>query len=1073
MNIVLLYRGVRYILINIDLAGGFYLGDWLVLPKQNLLKAFEKEIYIEPKLMEVLLCLSSSQPEVISADSLIKNCWPNQFFSDNPVHKCIARLRKALNDDARRPSYIKTIPKKGYAIISQITMVKPLNETPDSHWQDGPPYLGFNSYRVNHRHIFFGRHKATSEIKQLFNQIDASNNVLMVMGAHSVGKTSLIDSQIMPFLELPSNPFEKKIGSFLKFTISKDGEIDETNLLVKKLLADTDYKSSELLLHNDPDELKHVLFIDQLERIVINRPAEQTHAFLSCLENLIVAGKFMIITALNHEYFAEIMGFKAFQSIKKKAVVYDLLPPDQEELREIITKPVVASGLKFEYDEVNYQALDVSIINDVRNLNLALPVISHTMRELCVNKNNNNELTFAGYHRMGGLTGFIAKQFDEIYNAFEQKERNAFENRLHHLIKIDPKHPKKLYCAEVEIHSIKDKSIDRLLNELMSANLIAAKIIDGRTYISIVHEALLGQCDVFKTWIAQNRLKLSGIAEIQALHSHWLKHNKLSHYLSNNIDLLQKSQSFTLSESENLFVAKSRQKYNKNKHLKIGAMLGLVCMLFITVALLIKLNLNNQELSTTKNKAEALNVFLMKDLKEKLKPIGRLDLLEMISQQIIQYYTLQPEKSFTVASYNHLIHALNTMGEVQIKSGELEHAMTLLSESDGYVKKSLMLDVANIQTLFQSSQNHYWMGYIYYLKKEWAVTEMYWSKYLKLTIQMEQLEPDNLKWQLEHSYALNNLGTISLNLKQNALARKYLKESEQIKTKLVDKAPNNSQYVAELADTISWLANLADSENKLVEANKYNSKSLDLSKRLIEIDSGNSNWDYRLALAYYRLGRSDYDLGDLQAAGLNINQSISIMDELFLIDENNHKWIRTLINNHIVMAKLNRHNGHIDQALWHVEQGKYYYHKYSPQNKQLTREANQLLKLNTVSSLIMNDLGQKKAALTQYQKAYDHFQQNSNTDQIPVVTTAYHLYILSVLSHTAVNQFKSNSFLDKARESLLIELNNGSKVREIKGLYFMLSEADSKDELLNRLHDDIKNMKYRNPDLFKQEKSNE
>ncbi|MGJ8663820.1 MAG: winged helix-turn-helix domain-containing protein, partial [Marinicella sp.] len=185
-------------LINSNLVNGFYLGEWLVLPNQNLLKTSGTKVYIEPKLMEVLLCLSSSQPEVLSADLLIDTCWPNQYFSDNPVHKCIARLRKALNDDAKNPKYIKTFPKKGYAIISEISVVKSLKDAVEHFWQDGPPYLGFNSYQENHREIFFGRHKAISEINQLLNKIDSNHQILMIMGAHSVGKTSLIDSQIIP-----------------------------------------------------------------------------------------------------------------------------------------------------------------------------------------------------------------------------------------------------------------------------------------------------------------------------------------------------------------------------------------------------------------------------------------------------------------------------------------------------------------------------------------------------------------------------------------------------------------------------------------------------------------------------------------------------------------------------------------------------------------------------------------------------------------------------------------------------------------------------------------------------------
>ena len=90
----------------------FYLGHWQVSPVQNKLKYLEKEIYIEPKLMQVLVYLCSNAPDVISNSKLIESCWNGQYVSDNPLHKCIAQLRKVLGDTVKNPQYINHTQKR-------------------------------------------------------------------------------------------------------------------------------------------------------------------------------------------------------------------------------------------------------------------------------------------------------------------------------------------------------------------------------------------------------------------------------------------------------------------------------------------------------------------------------------------------------------------------------------------------------------------------------------------------------------------------------------------------------------------------------------------------------------------------------------------------------------------------------------------------------------------------------------------------------------------------------------------------------------------------------------------------
>jgi DNA-binding winged helix-turn-helix (wHTH) protein len=104
-----------------DATDAFTLGDWTVRPRQAVLERGEVRASLEPKHLDVLLCLVEGAGDVVSIDRLLDRCWPGEFHGDNPVHKSIAMLRKVLGDDARAPRYVATVRKRGYRIVAPIT----------------------------------------------------------------------------------------------------------------------------------------------------------------------------------------------------------------------------------------------------------------------------------------------------------------------------------------------------------------------------------------------------------------------------------------------------------------------------------------------------------------------------------------------------------------------------------------------------------------------------------------------------------------------------------------------------------------------------------------------------------------------------------------------------------------------------------------------------------------------------------------------------------------------------------------------------------------------------------------
>lgn len=71
--------------------------------------------------MDVLSVLAKDPGEVFSKEEIIQSVWPDTFVSEDALFRCIRELRRIFDDDARNPTYIQTIPKKGYRLIAEVS----------------------------------------------------------------------------------------------------------------------------------------------------------------------------------------------------------------------------------------------------------------------------------------------------------------------------------------------------------------------------------------------------------------------------------------------------------------------------------------------------------------------------------------------------------------------------------------------------------------------------------------------------------------------------------------------------------------------------------------------------------------------------------------------------------------------------------------------------------------------------------------------------------------------------------------------------------------------------------------
>jgi len=109
-----------------ELHAGFRIGECLIEPRQNLIKRQDTEVRLEPRVMDVLVCLAERAGEVVSRDTLNQRVWGSVVVTDQAVTNCISELRHHLGDDRSANRVIETIPKRGYRLTAQVQLADPV-----------------------------------------------------------------------------------------------------------------------------------------------------------------------------------------------------------------------------------------------------------------------------------------------------------------------------------------------------------------------------------------------------------------------------------------------------------------------------------------------------------------------------------------------------------------------------------------------------------------------------------------------------------------------------------------------------------------------------------------------------------------------------------------------------------------------------------------------------------------------------------------------------------------------------------------------------------------------------------
>lgn len=78
------------------------------------------KVSVEPQAFSLLQFLIENNDRVVSKDELIKTVWDGRIVSDAALNSCVNAARRAVGDDGKAQSIIRTFPRRGFRFVAEM-----------------------------------------------------------------------------------------------------------------------------------------------------------------------------------------------------------------------------------------------------------------------------------------------------------------------------------------------------------------------------------------------------------------------------------------------------------------------------------------------------------------------------------------------------------------------------------------------------------------------------------------------------------------------------------------------------------------------------------------------------------------------------------------------------------------------------------------------------------------------------------------------------------------------------------------------------------------------------------------
>ena len=329
-------------------------------------------------------------------------------------------------------------------------------------------------------------------------------------------------------------------------------------------------------------------------------------------------------------------------------------------------------------------------------------------------------------------------------------------------------------------------------------------------------------------------------------------------------------------------------------------------------------NAAENEARRRRAQADDLISFMVGDLRKKLEPVGRLDVLDAAATKALEYMSSLDPATLSAADLARNAKALSQLGEVRVAQGKLPDATRAFARSVSLARAAVDREPKNAEWQLQYGNSEFWLGDAHRRAGDLPKALAAWREYLAIADRLSKSDPGNAKFQRELGYAHSNVGFALQSQGKLDEALEHYRTSLAIKKSLAerDRLPESR---ADLANTVEKVAVALQERGDLRGAREQFEKEREIWQELVTADPKHATWRMNLATNAAWLGGLLVDMGEGEAARAIYETELEIDHQLAESDAANLNWRRNLALAWAHLANVDRQAGKHRDALQRFE----------------------------------------------------------------------------------------------------------------------------------------------------------
>jgi tetratricopeptide (TPR) repeat protein len=292
-----------------------------------------------------------------------------------------------------------------------------------------------------------------------------------------------------------------------------------------------------------------------------------------------------------------------------------------------------------------------------------------------------------------------------------------------------------------------------------------------------------------------------------------------------------------------------------------------------------------------RREAEGLIGFMLGDLRQKLEPVGRLDVLDAVGARALEYFEKQDKSDLSDEALAQQWKALTLMGEIATQRGDMDGALRRYRQAFAGTEEALRRNPDDPQRMFDHAQSVYYVGAVAMGRGRIDEAARQFAEYRRLAERMIAVEPDNPKWQLEGVYSASNLGIVELQQARYATAAQTFGGSVGAMDRLMSAEPNNAEYRALLLEALAYHADALDRAGNLDGAIRQRQRQLEILAPYLSLPNPDAQLRQKAMIAHMALSWMLYGKGESRPALTHAADAVAIGDALVRLEPANADWL--------------------------------------------------------------------------------------------------------------------------------------------------------------------------------------